>query len=138
MKKNVFLSLFVILIIGSCTQQQVAKSPLDGAWDVISVRQMHGDTVSDYVGSTLKIWSGNYYNFVGRWSLNGDTMNSFGWGTFKLEGDRYEENLVFPAPNTIKMLLEIKNDTITQTWPVDENGVVDKSNYYVEKFVRMK
>jgi hypothetical protein len=138
MKKNVFLSLFVILIIGSCTQQQVAKSPLDGAWDVISVRQMHGDTVSDYVGSTLKIWSGNYYNFVGRWSLNGDTMNSFGWGTFKLEGDRYEENLVFPAPNTIKMLLEIKNDTITQTWPVDDNGVVDKSNYYVEKFVRMK
>jgi len=138
MKKIVFLSLFVILIIGSCTQQPVAKSPLDGAWDVISVRQMHGDTVSDYVGSTLKIWSGNYYNFVGRWSLNGDTMNSFGWGTFKLEGDRYEENLVFPAPNTIKMLLEIKNDTITQTWPVDENGVVDKSNYYVEKFVRMK
>jgi hypothetical protein len=138
MKKIVFLSLFVILIIGSCTQQQVAKSPLDGAWDVISVRQMHGDTVSDYVGSTLKIWSGNYYNFVGRWSLNGDTMNSFGWGTFKLEGDRYEENLVFPAPNTIKMLLEIKNDTITQTWPVDDNGVVDKSNYYVEKFVRMK
>ena len=138
MKKIVFLSLFVILIIGSCTQQQVAKSPLDGAWDVISVRQMHGDTVSDYVGSTLKIWSGNYYNYVGRWSLNGDTMNSFGWGTFKLEGDRYEENLVFPAPNTIKMLLEIKNDTITQTWPVDDNGVVDKSNYYVEKFVRMK
>ena len=138
MKKIVFLSLFVILIIGSCTQQQVAKSPLDGAWDVISVRQMHGDTVSDYVGSTLKIWSGNYYNFVGRWSLNGDTMNSFGWGTFKLEGDRYEENLVFPAPNTIKMLLEIKNDTIIQTWPVDDNGVVDKSNYYVEKFVRMK
>ena len=138
MKKIVFLSLFVILIIGSCTQQQVAKSPLDGAWDVISVRQMHGDTVSDYVGSTLKIWSGNYYNFVGRWSLNGDTMNSFGWGTFKLEGDRYEENLVFPAPNTIKMLLEIKNDTITQTWPVDDNGVIDKSNYYVEKFVRMK
>jgi hypothetical protein len=138
MKKIVFLSLFVILIIGSCTQQQVPKSPLDGAWDVISVRQMHGDTVSDYVGSTLKIWSGNYYNFVGRWSLNGDTMNSFGWGTFKLEGDRYEENLVFPAPNTIKMLLEIKNDTITQTWPVDDNGVIDKSNYYVEKFVRMK
>jgi hypothetical protein len=138
MKKIVFLSLFVILIIGSCTQQQVAKSPLDGAWDVISVRQMHGDTVSDYVGSTLKIWSGNYYNFVGRWSLNGDTMNSFGWGTFKLEGDRYEENLVFPAPNTFKMLLEIKNDTITQTWPVDDNGVIDKSNYYVEKFVRMK
>ena len=138
MKKIVFLSLFVILIIGSCTRQPVAKSPLDGAWDVISVRQMHGDTVSDYVGSTLKIWSGNYYNFVGRWSLNGDTMNSFGWGTFKLEGDRYEENLVFPAPNTIKMLLEIKNDTITQTWPVDDNGVVDKSNYYVEKFVRMK
>ncbi len=92
----------------------------------------------EFQGSTLKIWSGNYFNFVGVWSLNGDTMNSYGWGTFKLEGNRYDENIVFPAPNTIKMLLEIKNDTITQTWPADDNGVVDKSNYWIEKFARKK
>ena len=127
-----------MLIIAGCTQQQTAKSPIDGAWDVVSVKHISGDTVFDYKGSTLKIWSGNYFNFVGRWSLNGDTMNSYGWGTFKLDGNRYEENLVFPETNTYKMLLEIKNDTLTQTWPANDSGVVDRSNYYVEKFTRKK
>jgi hypothetical protein len=138
MKKIVLLSLFVMLIIASCTQQQTAKSPIDGAWDAVSVKQIRSDTVFDYKGNTLKIWSGNYFSFVGRWSLNGDTMNSYGWGTFKLDGNRYEESLAFPETNTYKMLLEIKNDTLTQTWPVNDNGVADKSDYYVEKFTRKK
>jgi hypothetical protein len=138
MKYIFFLSLFVTLIIVSCTQKQAAKLPLDGAWDVVSFKQISGDTVFTYEGSTLKIWSGNYFNYVGIWSLNGDTMNSYGWGTFKLDGNRYEENIIFPATNTIKMLLEIKSDTLTQTWPVDDNGVIDKRNYWIEKFARKK
>jgi len=132
-----------MFIVGSCTQQQVAKSPLDGAWEVVSAKQMHGDTVimqvnKDINGSELKIWSGNYYNYVGKWSLNDSTVDNYGGGTFKLEGNKYEENPIYPAPNTHKMLLEIKNDTITQTWPVDDNGVVNKSNYSIEKFARKK
>jgi len=45
MKKIVFLSLLVMFIIVGCTQLQVAKSPLEGAWEVVFAKQMHGDTV---------------------------------------------------------------------------------------------
>jgi hypothetical protein len=143
MKKIVFLGLFVMSIIIGCTQQQVAKSPLEGAWKVVLAKQMHGDTVvflvnKDIDGNELKIWSGNYYNYVGRWSLNDSTRDYYEGGTFRLEGNRYLEQPLYPAPNTYKMLLEIKNDTITQIGPVDDNGVVNKSNYLIEKFARLK
>ena len=65
-------------------------------------------------------------------------MNNYGSGTYKLDGNRYEENLTYPNPDTVKLLLEIKNDTITQTWPVDDNGQIIKSNYYIQKLTRKK
>ena len=33
------------------------------------------------------------------------------------------------------MLLEVKNDTLVQTWPVNENGQIDENNYRIEKFI---
>jgi len=39
---------------------------------------------------------------------------------------------------TIKMLLGIRGDTLIQTWPVDKNGQIDKSNYTIEKYTRIK
>lgn len=48
----------------------------------------------------------------------------------------YDEIRTFPTSRTIKLLLEIKNDTITQTWPVDDDGQVIKSNYYIQQLKR--
>lgn len=140
MKKVIFLSLIILLIIGSCTQQEV-KSPLEGAWKLISFQQMHGDTIiaqlgKEFTGSEMKIWSGNYFTFIGQYKADTTVNDNYGGGTYKLDGNRYEENLIYPNPNTVKLLLEIKNDTITQTWPVDENGQIIKSNYYIQKLTR--
>ena len=140
--KKIFLSSMVIsLIIISCAQQQVINSPLEGVWQVVSFQQMHGDTVifqfgKDFTGGEMKMWYSNYFNFVGQYKLGDSIVNNYGGGTFKLEGNRYEENLTYPEKATVKLLLEIKNDTITQTWPVDDNGQIIKSNYYMQKLAR--
>jgi hypothetical protein len=34
------------------------------------------------------------------------------------------------------MLLEIKHDTLVQTWPADDNGNIDPKAYNIEKYVR--
>lgn len=39
---------------------------------------------------------------------------------------------------TYKMRLEITNDTLTLTWPLDAAGEIDKANYNIEKLVRLK
>ena len=141
MKKILFLSLIISLIIVSCAQQQGVKSPIEGVWQVVSFQQMHGDTVivqfgKDFTGGEMKIWYGNYFNFVGQYKLGDSIVNNYGGGTYKLDGNRYEENLTYPDPDTVKLLLDIKNDTITQTWPVDDNGQIIKSNHYIQKLAR--
>jgi hypothetical protein len=35
-----------------------------------------------------------------------------------------------------KLLLEIKDDTLIQTWPCDDNWLIDTSNYSIQKLVR--
>ena len=82
------------------------------------------------------MWYSNYFNFVGQYKLGDSIVNNYGGGTYKLEGNRYEENLTYPDSATVKLILEIKNDTITQTWPVDDNGQIIKSNYYTQKLAR--
>ncbi len=90
-----------------------------------------------------KIWSGNHWMFAGRIKADTTVTDVYGMGTFKLEGNRYEENvgILFYKPwegKTIKMTLGMKNDTITQTYPVDDKGQMDKKEAIVEKYVRVK
>jgi hypothetical protein len=69
-------------------------------------------------------------------------MDGYGGGPYKLNGNRYEENIQFFSVQsvigqTVKMLLEIRNDTLIQTWPLLENGQIDKSNFRQEKYIRL-
>jgi len=148
MKRVIFLSMAVVLIIGSCTQQ-VKKSPIEGAWQVISWQRISGDTLMwklgvDYTGTEMKIWIGNHFNFVGRYTRNRDTIivDNYGGGTFKLEGTHCEESYLYFGERSLvgtsqRLLLEIKNDTLIQTWPCNENWQIDKSNYNIQKLTRM-
>ena len=36
------------------------------------------------------------------------------------------------------MRIVVANDTLIQVWPADETGEVDKSNYWSEKYIRVK
>ncbi len=146
MKKIICLSLVIILISISCTKEE--QSPLEGAWRLVHEYQKSGDEILgefpvDITGSEIKIWSGNHFIFVGRFEQDSVVSDTYGGGTFKLEDDNYEETIEFHSypdflGQTMKILLEIKGDTITQTFPVDNNGQVDTSEYYIEKWVRIK
>jgi hypothetical protein len=145
MKKIIFLSMVILLIIGSCTQQEV-KSPMEGPWQVVSWQRIAGDTLiwklgEKLTGTEMKIWSGNYFNFVGRYKMDTAFLDNYGGGTYKLEGTHYEESYLYFVDKTMvgtsqRLLLEIKNDTLTQTWPCDANWQIDKSNYNVQKLTR--
>jgi hypothetical protein len=148
MKKSVFFSLIIAGLILSCTQQKEIKSPIEGVWQVVSWKGMSGDTLIwklgvDYTGTEIKIWSGNYFNFVGCYTRQKDTTieDNYGGGTYELEGTHYEESYLYCVEKSWvgtsqKLLLEIKNDTLIQTWPCDKNWQIDKSNYNIQKLIR--
>ncbi len=146
MKKIICLSLVISLLSLSCTKEK--QSPLEGTWKLVHEYQKSGDEILgefpvDITGSEIKIWSGNHFIFVGRFEQDSVVSDTYGGGTYKLEGDNYEETIEFHSypdflGQTMKILLEINGDTITQTFPVDDNGHVDKSEYYIEKWVSIK
>ena len=63
--------------------------------------------------------------------------------TSPMEGTNYQEIVEYHSATeylgqTVKLFLEIKNDTLTQIWPVDEAGEPVKSHYYMEKWVKFE
>jgi hypothetical protein len=146
MKKTILFGLIITLIIGSCGQEK--KSPIEGAWKVVTWQNMNGDTLKwklgvDYIGTEMKIWSEKHFAFAGRYKHDTTFVDNCGGGSYKLDGTHYEESfLYFPVQSSVgttaRLLLEIKNDTLIQTWPVDENWKVIKTNYNIQKLIRFE
>jgi hypothetical protein len=146
MKASILFCFMISIIILGCAQQK--SIPMEGAWHVISWQGMAGDSLvwnfpGTYNGSEVKIWSKNHFLFVGRYKKDTTFTDNCGGGTYKLEGNRYEESfLYFPDQSavgtTARLLLEIKNDTLIQTWPVDSNWQIVKSNYNIQKLTRLE
>ena len=142
MKKVIFLSLAISLIIGSCAQEE--KSPTEGTWQM--VYHSNGETTypGQITGSGIKMWTKDCFAFVGKFQIDTVMLDNFGWGKYKfIEGNKYEENIILhnTAPSsegqTLKMLMEVRNDTLIQRWSVDENWNLQE-NYNIEKYVRVK
>jgi len=144
MKKIFFLLILATLIISSCAKQQSQK--IEGAWQFVYGKSFAGDTLQfqfpgDYTGTDMKIWSKDHFAFVGFFKKDTVSLDIYGGGTYTLKGNRYDETIVYhvgkeTVGQTFKMIIEIKNDTLYQTWPVDENGKIDSANYQVEKYIR--
>jgi hypothetical protein len=146
MKKIVTFSAMLLLIIVGCKQELV--NPVLGAWDLIYTKQVANDTITavfpgDYQGSQVKMWSDNYWMFVGEYTQDTITDKNFGGGSYTLEGLVYKETIKYHSSadyvgQTIRMRIVVKNDTLIQVWPADEMGEIDKSNYTSEKYVKVK
>jgi hypothetical protein len=147
MKKTIYLSLVIILITGNCTRDK--KSQIEGAWQLVVTQSVaNGKVETTYpgvlVGSEFKTWSEKNFMFVGRWTENSTTTDNYGFGTYTLEGNNYEETILyhFNRPyegQTIKMKLDLRNDTIFQVYHrLDTAGKPDEKVYSVEKYIRLK
>jgi len=81
--------------------------------------------------------------FVNKYAMDTVTIDGFGGGSYTLEGIVYKETIRYHSTadfvgQTLRMRIVVANDTLIQVWPADEMGEVDKSNYWSEKYVRVK
>ena len=121
---------------------------MEGAWKLAFEHEVKGENSSllypgTSQGSEIKMWSGNSWALVGVFIEDSIVTDNFGGGKFILDGTNYQEIVEYHSASeylgqTVKLFLEIKNDTLTQIWPVDDHGDPVKSHYYMEKWVRMK
>jgi hypothetical protein len=138
----------LMITLGFCSCSQKKSLNIEGAWKLVQLQSVKGNfAVIDFPGKNdmdiIKIWSGNHFMSVGRVKTDTTVWDLYGSGTYKLEGNRYEENVkvLFYKEwegKTIKMLLEMKNDTLIQTYPVDDNGRMEKNGSAIEKYVRIQ
>jgi hypothetical protein len=147
MKPQIIILLVILTLINSCTQTE-SKFP-QGAWSLVQGDAIYGGdsivnlTPSQYVGSDVKIWTEHHFNYVGLFKHDTTFLDHFGGGTYTLDGNRYEENIIWDykkdvVGKKIKMLLELKNDTLNMTFPVDDNWQKDKNFYWIVKYVKLE
>jgi len=146
MKKNLLLCLIIPMLLGSCSQDKT--SPMEGAWKLAYEYEVKGESSTLLFpgvskGSEIKMWTGDRWALVGVFIEDSVITDNFGGGKFTLEGTNYQEIVGYHSAKqylgqTVKLYLEIQNDTLTQIWPVDENGAPDKDLHYMEKWVRFE
>jgi len=146
MKKTVIIGLMIALIMGGCVKEKV--SPMEGAWKLAYEYEVSGDNTTLLFpgvsqGSEIKMWSGDSWALVGVFIEDSTFTDNFGGGKFTIDGTDYQEIVGYHSAKeylgqTVKLFLEIKNDTLTQIWPVDDQGEPVKSHYYMEKWVRFE
>ena len=144
MKRILFLGLIAFWAISGYSQQK--KSPLEGTWKmVIGDPKIDVDTSFQTMmkAGQIKTFSKEYFTFVGHYERN-DTVfyKGYGAGTYKLDGDRYEEHILYHNDSTLigtkyRCLLEIRNDTLFQKCSTDNNWKLQK-DFGTEKYIRLK
>jgi hypothetical protein len=146
MKAILFFFLMIAFTISACSPK---KSPnIEGAWKLVHSRTITGNSsFIDFPGKTdkdeTKIWSGNQFMVVARIKNDTTVDDMYILGTYTLQGNQYAENIrIFNYKpwegKTIKMTLEVKNDTLIQTFPFDDKGQLDKNWASTEKYIRIK
>jgi hypothetical protein len=125
-----------------------SPSPIEGTWRLAYEYEVSGEASACLFpgtsrGSELKMWAGNRWSLVGVFLEDSVITDNYAGGTFTLAGNDYREMVEFhSAPEylgqTVQLFLEIRNDTLIQIWPVDEQGEPVREHYYMEKWVRME
>jgi hypothetical protein len=149
MKAKLIIGLMISIIVWSCNPNEKQHRKIDGAWSLVYYQTISKDTIigryvgKDVIGSQLKIWSQGHFVFSGRFKVGVKEIDNYGGGTYTLEGSQYIETILYHTNKKWlgtqpKMLIEVKGDTLYQTWPVNDMWKVDKSNYTIEKYARLK
>lgn len=145
MKNIIYCTVALVQLLASCSNTE-KKSHLNGAYLTVSYKYYRNDTLIFSVpdktkGTELKIWSDKYFAFSGKYLTDTSSQDNYGGGTYTLAGDHYIENIVYHVEKyyigaSIKMIMKVKNDTLIQSWPVDENWNIRKDSYFIQTLVR--
>ena len=142
--------LLLLLLISSffIQQSQSQDFSIVGTWKQVSYKTIkNGHSVYNMTnsgnGEQLKSWSKESFIFAGK-SIDNDNnvSRSFGNGNYSLHGNHYTENIkVHVSPDyegkSLKFYMELKGDTLTQTFSVNSDWSYDKKNCWIEKFIKV-
>lgn len=144
MKKLIFLCLIIFVTIGSYAQEN--KSPLDGTWRCVSMgtQKMTDSSFPAMIrNGTIKSFSKEYFTFVGHFDTDTVSPDVYGAGTYTLNGNKYEEHIMFHNLKSLiglkfKAIDEIRDDTLYHSYNANANSWDLGENYFTEKYVRLK
>jgi len=104
------------------------RSPIEGAWQLVYCKWANVDETfpAQIQSSDIKMWSGGHFTFVGHFKTDTASLDNYGGGIYKLDGKKYGENVIYHANKKAigsrpKMLLEIRNDSLKQKYPTNDN-----------------
>jgi hypothetical protein len=146
--KNIFISAALIMVMGAACTSKGPGYPM-GGWQLVQTESIeNGKSVITYpgilVGDEYKMWSEKNFIFFGRWREDSVVTDHYGYGTYTLEGNNYEETVLYHfvkdyEGKKLKMTLEFRNDTLIQIYhPVDSTGKENENVSSVEKWIRRK
>ena len=145
MKTPVFLCLIILLIIAGCNQEK--KNPIEGTWRMVRVDTFQlADTSFQAMikNGQIKTWSKEYFTYVGHGQQDTIMYDLYGGGTYKLDGNKYEEHILYSFLKPLvgaryKAVLEIRNDTLFQKQNSDNADSYElRKGYVTEVYVRLK
>ena len=145
MKRLISLSLFILLMTASCSRQD-GTSP-QGGWQMVQMQMNDKGKVTNYfsdryVVNQTKMWDGNHFIFVGKYQVDTSTTYRYGVGTWTLNGNIYEEDILYHFDKAYegrknKIWLEIKKDNLLHIFPVNDQGA-PAATHWIERYVRLK
>ena len=143
MKLKSLLLLAAVFVLFSFKTE---KTKINGTYKIVSEEIIrNGEStfnIKNEKNSSLKTWSDKYFMFVSSSVVGNQLSSTFGGGTYELSGNEYTENIEYHvAPNyrgiSLKLILEMKDDTVIQIYPCDDSFYYDKNNCNIQKYVRV-
>lgn len=142
--KNALLFGFIFaLLLSGCKEEK--RLAIEGSWRMVYGDWMASDSTTypaQITGSQIKTWTKEYFTFVGEFKRGErDVEAAYGGGTYTLIGKHYTENAVYQYTkaylnNEVRIVLEIKGDTLIQRWPATTDWKLPK-RHCMEKYVRL-
>jgi hypothetical protein len=123
-----------------------SKPALQGTWELKSAKWVVDANTAYTVpgnvsGGQLKVYSKGYFLFVGRYTIGDKAQDSYGGGTYALDGQDYSETLLYhtnqeAVGKTLRFKLVVEGDTMTLTGPLGPEGQKALGNQLIEVYVR--
>jgi len=146
MKTKLLCLFFIAFSISAHCQKKSLN--IEGAWKTVYFETINGDKPGiEFPGKSdwdvTKIWYGNHFMCVGVVKEDTTVTDLYVAGTYTLNGNKYVEDINIMSYKPwegikLKMLMELKNDTLIYTFPVNDNGTIGKEWAWREKLVRVK
>jgi hypothetical protein len=144
MKKIIFSGLIILLTMGSYAQEK--KSLLEGTWRCVSMGplKMPGGRSPSMTNGSIKTFSKEYFTFVGHVTMDTVSSDVYGAGTYTLNGNKYEENIIYHNDKSLigtkyKAIDEIVGDTLYhRTNDKADSWELGGKEIMTEKYVRLK